>query len=209
MRPAKYDLTGQTFGHLTVEKQVEPPFGCQPMATYWLCRCEKCKTGTETLTSSDLTGHRRSQCARCTEMVHDLTGKEYGVWKVLRRAEDSEIPDCKTGKKQSWWRVQCTLCGKEAVRGRGTLKRLQAQCGCIERKPVSSPRLFVKVDGINHQLNLKTKTKQCAWCGKVFELECVGQWGWNIGNDLFCTYRCMRKEEEARKTHKKRGARLA
>lgn len=201
MRTAKLDLSGQTFGHLTALERVEAPEGSTISATWWLCRCEKCK-GTVILTSSDLTGRRRSQCDRCTEQVKDLTGKVYGVWKVLRRADDAEIPVCKTGKKQSWWRVQCTLCGKEAVRGRGTLKKLHAQCSCIERQ-VNVTRPFVKVQGINHQLNLKTKTKQCAWCGKVFELECVGQWGWNIGNDLFCTYKCMRKEEEARKGRKK------
>lgn len=207
MRPAKYDLTGQTFGHLCVIERAEAPEGSPYGATWWLCRCEKCK-GTEILTSSDLTGRRRAQCARCTEQVKDLTGKVYGVWKVLRRAEDDEIPECKTGKKQSWWKVQCTLCGKEDVRGRGTLKKLHAQCSCVER-PVNAPRPFVKVQGINHQLNLKTKTKQCAWCGKVFELECIGQWGWNIGNDLFCTYKCMRKAEAEKKDGRKRGARLA
>lgn len=207
MRPAKYDLTGQTFGHLYVMEQTEPPEGSAYGATWWLCRCEKCK-GTEILNSSDLTGHRRAQCTRCTQQTKDLTGKEFGVWKVLRRADDAEIPACKTGKKQSWWRVQCTLCGKEAVRGRGTLKKLHAQCGCVER-PVNAPRPFVRVQGISHQLNLRTKTKQCAWCGKVFELECIGQWGWNIGTDLFCTYKCMRKAEAEKKDGRKRGARLA
>lgn len=204
MRAGSLDVKGRTFGKLTALKIAEAPEGKLDNRRYWLCECE-CGN-TEVILGSDLTGNRRRQCRACTAGTKDIEGLVFGCWKVISRAKESEIPDSKTAHRNSWWRIECVHCGQQVVRSRTNLRN-QPKCDCM--KAHRSPRPFVKVQGINHKLNLKTKTKQCAWCGKIFELECVGEWGWNIGHDLFCTYKCMRNEEAARKGKKKIGERLA
>ena len=37
----------------------------------------------------------------------------------------------------------------------------------------------------------------CAQCKKRFEIpNTINSWGWNIGERLFCTYKCMRAWEK-------------
>lgn len=45
-----------------------------------------------------------------------------------------------------------------------------------------------------------TTKHTCAECHKRFEKTILGgEWGWNIGQKLFCTYGCMREYERKEK----------
>lgn len=49
-----------------------------------------------------------------------------------------------------------------------------------------------------------TVDTQCHVCGKKFER--IGtNWGYTVGNKMFCTYRCMRAYEDAQKPKKLKG----
>lgn len=205
MRPAKFDLTNVTFGSLTALKKADPPEGMPKTLTYWLCRCEKC-LGTEVISHSDLAGNRRRRCSICTEKERNIVGQVMGTWEITEKAGEEEIPNLKTAGAMSWWKVKCVLCGKTAIRDRPSLRKLLKQCECIQR-PVVHQRPFVQNVKPDNKMTAKVKT--CTWCGKEFELECIGQWGWNIGADLFCTYKCMRLEEKNRKNKKRKGEKLA
>ena len=87
------DLTGKTFGRLTVIKRVEnlvQPSGQQK--TQWLCRCE-CGNTTKVTSSNLLRGHSTScgcfakESARKRSQTHCLSGKErlYGIWTGIRK----------------------------------------------------------------------------------------------------------------------------
>lgn len=47
-------------------------------------------------------------------------------------------------------------------------------------------------------------TTKCQHCKKPFERP-VGQWGWNIGDKLYCTYKCMRAAETKMKAKRLKG----
>lgn len=211
MRDRVLDLTGTVSGAMRVEKQVDVPEGKRGGRRYWLCRCTKCGE-TEVIAGEDLTGNRNRRCKACTEAINNLVGREFGTWKVERKAEPEEIPNLPTSGKMSWWRVKCVLCGAEAIRSRPVLRKLRQQCQCIEApKPQPKPQPFVPrtADDSTPLVHLHVKKAKCAYgpCGKVFELETGGQWGWNIGRDLFCTYKHMRAEEKERAMKPRRGAR--
>lgn len=213
MRDRVLDLTGVQFGNLTVEGPAERPEGRRDHRSYWVCRCGKCG-GSEVIPGEDLNANRRKRCRACTEAINNLVGREFGTWKVERKAEPDEIPNQQSAGKMSWWRVKCVLCGAEAIRSRPVLRKLRQQCQCIEApKPQPKPQPFVPrtADDSTPIVNLHVKKAKCAYgpCGKIFELETGGQWGWNIGRDLFCTYKHMRAEEKERAMKPRRGARKA
>lgn len=81
------DLTGQTFGKLTVIKRVEDQKAGRPM---WLCQCE-CGNLT-TVSSTRLMRPNGTRSCGCLKhqpspSLIDLTGQTFGRLKVLRRDE--------------------------------------------------------------------------------------------------------------------------
>lgn len=48
------------------------------------------------------------------------------------------------------------------------------------------------------------QTTKCQHCKKLFERP-LGQWGWNIGDKLYCTYKCMRAAEAQTKAKRLKG----
>lgn len=205
MRVRVLDLRDEVFGRLKVEARAETPEGRPDGRSYWVCRC-KCG-GTEIIAGQDLTGNRRRRCRKCTEAVNNLEGREYGTWKVERKATEDEIPQQKSSSTMSWWMVSCVLCGAEAIRSRPQLRNLKRQCGCIA---AAKPRPFVMrtLEESKPTKPVPIKTRKCPVCKKIFELETLGQWGWNIGRELFCSYKCMRTREKENVKAPKRGARL-
>lgn len=204
MRKRVLDLTGVEFGKLKVEALAERPEGKRDRRSYWLCRCQCGRT--EVIAGEDLNANRRKRCRWCTEEINNLEGREFGTWQVERKATQEETPDQPSAGKMSWWKVKCVLCGAEAIRSRPQLRNLKRQCECIAA-PKARPFVMRTVEESKPTKPIPIKTRKCPVCKKIFELETMGQWGWNIGNELFCTYKCMRVREKERMGKPRRGGR--
>ena len=201
------DLTGQTFGTLKVLcLTVAPADRENKSGTWWLCECA-CGAR-EVISGVDLRENRRKQCRICKAASRDMTGQEHGTWLVIREATEDEIPDVKSANRTSWWKVRCVLCGKDAIRSRDQLKKFFKQCSCVGVP--AKPKPFVVREPDNTiKRPLPERNKRCRQCGKIFELETYGQWGWTIGSDYFCTYKCMRLWEKTPKAKKYKRKGLA
>lgn len=122
LRDRRLDLTGDTYGKLTVLGRA-PDVGGQAA---WLCRCE---CGNEVVVRMcDLrTGHTKS-CG-CLARGEDLTGRKFGRLTVIGRAESRG--------RSSAWRCSCT-CGKEVVvRADNLISGGTRSCGCLRKDMLS------------------------------------------------------------------------
>lgn len=120
------DLTGQTFGQLTVKKYVGQ--------RRWLCRCS-CGKETVVFAANLTRGHTKScGCLRGTGII----GKTYGTLKVLEAADDDDTYLCR-----------CS-CGKTCYRKYKTLVQSSetATCDdCASKKRADALRKASFVDG--------------------------------------------------------------
>jgi hypothetical protein len=130
------DLTGLTFGRLTVVRQVESsPRGYRQ----WLCDCSCGKQAV--VRTSYLTGGKTESCGcawdeawrgRNARKFVNLTGRRFGRLKVLG-------PSHVRGKVMQWF-VKCD-CGKEKTCDGHALKQgLTRSCGCLQRERASAAR---------------------------------------------------------------------
>ena len=201
------DLTGETFGKLKVLRlTVAPEDRENKEGTWWVCKCLGCG-GEEVVRGADLRENRRKQCRACKAASRDMSGQEHGTWRVLREATEDETPEIKSARRTSWWKVRCVLCGRDAIRNREQLHKLFKQCTCIGVPQQPRPFVIRKGDDNLVKRPLPENSKKCRQCGKIFEMETYGRWGWTIGEEYFCTYKCMRAYEKTPKTkrYKKRG----
>lgn len=95
---------------------------------YWKCKCPKCGQ-----LHSFRSGHVGDQCRSCAAkqrrskrktscVTDDLTGREFGYWKVLYKAD-----------KSNFWHCKCLNCGTEKDVFRGSLTYGDSKsCGCIK-----------------------------------------------------------------------------
>lgn len=113
------DLSGQTFGHLTVITHGEPG---PRNRRRWLCRCV---CGKEiTVYAQHLLAGRATTCG-CTR--RDLSSRRFGRWSVLSPAEPGS-----NGRAQ--WLCRCD-CGNERVVLAQHLTNGRSQsCGCWQRE---------------------------------------------------------------------------
>ena len=126
------DLTGQTFGNWKVLERAETKrYKSGGTATAWLCQCIKnpscqmVKLGAELRLVKEPTC---KACPGCHEM--DLTGKQFGRWTVLERADDYID---KTGRVYHVWKCQCG-CEKHTIKNvlaKNLLRGTSQSCGCI------------------------------------------------------------------------------
>lgn len=130
----------------------------------------------------------------------DLTGTTCHYLKVIGRAE--RPPDAKAKVvRGTWWRCVC-VCGKERIVPRQYLvtKSINS-CGCKNKTPkVAKPKKGQKQ---SEAINITGfgRVCKCKRCRKNFEKP-YAEWGYTIGNELFCTYKCMREEEKERRNKK-------
>lgn len=129
-KPSKKNLIGQIFGKLTVIEEVPSE---NHKSAYWKCQCS-CGN-VKNVSTSNLISGRVSSCGcynklRITEAnLIDLTGKTFGKWTVLRRAEEN------SSNNSSRWICQCS-CDKHTVKtiDSQTLRRGESlSCGCWHR----------------------------------------------------------------------------
>ena len=100
----KFDLTGRTYGRLTIIKEVEPlVYSSGVRRRRWYCQCS-CGRNI-TVLQSDLE-HGKKSCG-CGWLLN-LTGQTYGSLSVLHEAK----PRILSGRKRRYWVCKCNNCGK-------------------------------------------------------------------------------------------------
>lgn len=139
------DLSGRKYGNLTVVRQEESrKYDNGRVMAMFLCRCD---CGVEKVISA--TRLRTGKVTSCGCMspkplrscyLEDLTGKKFGRWTVLYRAESYVEP---SGRKVTMWHCRCD-CGAERDIRAGTLKSGSSQsCGCLKRDVLTVNRNLV------------------------------------------------------------------
>lgn len=140
------DLSGQTFGSLTVEKRVEDyvnPKGVH--SSKYLCKCV-CGNQIEVIVGHLTSGHTKS-CPRCILKKNDIVGKRFGKLVVKEYVETNKtIHVDKVEKKKKlnertviysydpgkWYICQCD-CGNITYVKRGQLiGGFTKSCGCLK-----------------------------------------------------------------------------
>lgn len=118
----KNDLTGQTFGLLSVVKRSRKKD--KNRRVYWLCRCE-CGNTTEVDTTRLTTGVTKScGCLKRRPKAQDLTSKVFGQLTVMKRVGTNK-------NRKPLWQCRCK-CGKETVVCTSDLKSGNTKsCGCM------------------------------------------------------------------------------
>jgi hypothetical protein len=108
----RQDVTGQTFGLLTVIERI---------GEKWRCRC-LCGQETVVKTNALRRGNRRTCGYECPIRRENLTCQIFGCLTAIK--------EMGVDKEKAMWRCQC-LCGKEVVVSAGNLKNGTTQsCGC-------------------------------------------------------------------------------
>ena len=76
-------------------------------------------------------------------------------------------------------------------------------CGCKSKPPLPMPARKPEAAPSSAPTDLPGvgRVCKCKRCGKTFEKP-YADWGYNIGNKLYCTYKCMREEEKERRNKK-------
>lgn len=131
----------------------------------------------------------------------DVTGDRYGMLVCLRRVEKPEGAPNRGG----YWLCRCD-CGKEVV---ACLSYLRAgnkkSCGCANHRPckveepplkiVTHPKPFQTVLSNTARRSLQGISRVCPECGATF-VKTGKAWGYKIGQNQYCTYKCMRRAEK-------------
>ena len=122
------NLIGETYGFLTVIKEVEPiPTKNNQYVRRWLCSCE---CGTETVVRhSNLRSKSTSSCGCHRYDREDLTGKTFTRLTVVERGRDIKFES----STKSTWLCECD-CGNIIKVTSGALKSGNTKsCGCYKR----------------------------------------------------------------------------
>ena len=128
------DLTGMTFGHLTVIRRADTDYKCmcngKPKYEWkWLCECD-CEdhNRVEVIQHNLLNGHCTSCGCRNTNNLIDMTGMTFNHLTVIKRAPDKIV----NGEKVVHWYCKCD-CGNEnlvMVSGQNLRNGHTISCGC-------------------------------------------------------------------------------
>lgn len=161
------DLTGQTFGYLTVleraENNISPSGGIQAR---WLCKCN-CGNLVVSYSNNLRRGTAKSCGCLQKEAVHNssfknLTGLKFGRLTVLEFSH-------KNKRNASYWKCECD-CGKTVItRSNGLISGHTKSCGCLQRETVSSTiggwnfkdlsgKVFGKLRVLSHEGRSKKRT---------------------------------------------------
>ena len=113
------DLTGQTFGKLTVVSFA----GSNRRRAMWLCKCE---CGTEkAVTGNSLTSGNIKSCGcSSSKTFKDLTGQTFGKLTVVRFAGNNKC-DART------WLCKCECGTEKTVKGSNLTSGNTKSCGCL------------------------------------------------------------------------------
>ncbi len=135
-----YELTGQTFGDLTV---IGRSTKRTKMGAYWHCRC-RCGKMCEA-TASELVSGKKTSCGCKT--VRTYTGTDITGWR-FGRLTALQATDRRDGKGSVVWRCRCD-CGNETdVSYNNLVYANQQSCGCKKREHDNAVRMhLIHIDG--------------------------------------------------------------
>lgn len=157
--PAFKDLTEQTFGNVFVESRA-PNRRVSQRTTFvmWNCVCLLC--GKKFVSKGNNLKSGNTTTCGCTNkegvskaQLVDLSGKRFGRWMVLGRAEDQIQP---SGNRKTRWLCRCD-CGKiKPVLADKLVSGESQSCGCLA-KEIASQRWTEDLTGkkFNHLLVLE------------------------------------------------------
>lgn len=119
------DLTGQTFGRLTVIERAPNRDG----RVYWKCRCS-CGNVTE-VSAQNLKLGLATSCGCVPAGSHyrrDLTGQRFGRLVALKPTGESD------SQRSVLWLCQCDCGGRKVVSETDLVKGNNRSCGCLRRE---------------------------------------------------------------------------
>lgn len=126
------DLTGQTFGKLTVLHRDKEGYQ-QSNLTYWVCQCS-CENKTILSVSRPhlISGHTKScGCYKKEKSSEthslDLKGKIFGKLTVKSKAPSKIAPN---GRSHACWYCDCECGKKDVIVSVDSLRNGQESCGC-------------------------------------------------------------------------------
>lgn len=144
MIKVREDLTGKTFGLLTVIKQVEDCVSFSGRKeSQWLCECSCNEHNKIVVTRSNLKNGNTKSCGclkfNKTSMVRvreDLTGQLFGRLRVLEQVEDFIKSD---GRHVAQWVCECNCNNKThvIVTGESLKYGNTKSCGCLNKEFMS------------------------------------------------------------------------
>lgn len=144
---AAIDLTGKIFGKLTVLERIPnyPPHN----ATYYKVKCECGRI--YNAHGGNLARGALSQCIKCAgeERDLDLTGKKFGKFTVLHRAENNG-----KDRKNSLWHVKCECGSVLKVRGHNMLIGTSTQCRTCVRNQEESKSALAVLNGLANKYSI-------------------------------------------------------
>lgn len=140
--PKKIDLTGQTFGKLTIlreatkeEKEFRP-------GAYWICQCQCGKQiikngqgirkGETTSCGCDLSQKLKARSVKFT----DETGHRYGKLVVLERDYEKEAVHPNRGS--TYWKCQCDCGSIVSVLRSSLINGTTSSCGCFRKEKMTN-----------------------------------------------------------------------
>lgn len=133
------DLTGQRFGRLTVIERAEnriSPSGYK--FTMWKCLCD-CGNFINVGATDLKSNHTRSCGCLHKDMLsktrlEDLTGKKFGLLKVIKRVDDYITP---SDYHIVQWLCECDCGNKVTVCSNNLKSGNTKSCGCFQKKIIS------------------------------------------------------------------------
>lgn len=135
----KYDLTGRTFGHLTVIEYAYSKNGTR----CWKCHCD---CGAECVVRGEKL--KNGSTKSCGHLKHTPSENKHGAWLIgqkFNRLTVLEFVGTDTSKSRIW-RCRCD-CGNECiVRTSRLVNSVVKSCGCL-RKEVVSNKTFIDLTG--------------------------------------------------------------
>src|SRR5208282_3268592 len=118
------DLTGQTFGRLTAERQADKI----NRRIVWICKCS-CGNVTNVLAQS-LISHATKSCGCLHNEIisNDLVGKTFGRWEVIGESKK------RASNGYKYWTCRCDCGIVNEVSGESLLIGRSTQCYACGRK---------------------------------------------------------------------------
>ena len=159
--PKIRDLTGQTFGKLTV---VSFTGRDKSGKLTWLCKCE---CGNEkTVIGGSLTSGNTKSCGCITKPFKDLTGQVFGKLTVVSFAG-------RTNCGNLTWLCKCECGNEKTVRGDSLTMCKTKSCGCLvrsENRQIREKGIFTKGTNKSGYVIMHYPEHLNSWkSGKIFE----------------------------------------
>lgn len=154
-----HDLTGNQYGRLTVMYRTDDYIGpTGKRRVRWHCKCA-CGNETDVVAKTLENGATRScGCLKnettAARFFINLTGKKYGRWTVLSRAEDYISP---TGYQKTRWLCKCSCGTEKCVESGSLISGHSVSCGCLRSEITSQATL---IDIIGHRFGRLTVRKR-------------------------------------------------